>query len=96
MSDTKHWFTARKGSHLAYWKPAGLLEGIIEVHPDHPPIMHWCGGKSEELKVAPDGAFIVTPQYTGVIEIALGASVDMAGINDPDSWVDMQTDEPKP
>lgn len=84
-----HWFTARKGSQLARWSPRGFLEGIIEVHPDHPPIMHWCLGKSEELKPGPTGEFVV-PAYGGAVEIST-MKFEWETINDPESWVEMKT-----
>lgn len=62
MSETGiHWFTARKGAQLAWWQPPGSVGGIIEVHPDHPPIMHWFDGRDEEMKVIEDGAMIMVP-----------------------------------
>ena len=77
MTD-KLWFAARKGSSLAYWKPDGLLLGIIESHPDHPPIMHWLGGESVELKCTADGLPIVeVPNPNCPITIAVGVPEGM-------------------
>jgi hypothetical protein len=33
--------SVRKGSRLAYWKPHGILEAILECHPEHPPRLHY-------------------------------------------------------
>lgn len=35
----------RAGSQIAYWKPHGLLEAVIEVHPEHPPRLHYMDGR---------------------------------------------------
>ena len=79
MGEVKHWFTAREGAQLAYWKPEGLLLGVIEVHPDHPPIMHWLGGASEELKATADGTPIVTvPNPFAPITVNVGAASDVS------------------
>jgi hypothetical protein len=60
VAGAKLWFIAREGAQLAYWMPQGLLEAVIEVHPDHPPIMHWVDGTHEEMKLDPQGrAYVV-------------------------------------
>lgn len=60
IDGAKHWFTARQGSRLAWYCDGIVPMGIIEAHPDHPPIIHWLDGRSEELKVTPEGTPIVT------------------------------------
>jgi hypothetical protein len=57
--ETHHWFTARAGSMLAEYRPGEMLMGIIETHPDHPPILHRFGMPSEELKVDSEGRPVV-------------------------------------
>jgi hypothetical protein len=90
--DAAIWFTARKGAQLAYWKPEGLLLGVIEVHPDHPPIMHWIGGADEELKVSADGTPIVdVPNPLAPITVTIGKPSDE--LRDPTIW-DFQIVEP--
>lgn len=37
--------TIRPGSRIAFWKPNGILEGIIEVNPKHPPRFHYLDGR---------------------------------------------------
>jgi hypothetical protein len=72
-SEDTLWFTAKAGSQLAYWKPEGLLLGIIEAHPDHPPIMHWVGGKDEELRCNSEGVPIVmVPNPLAPITVTIG------------------------
>ena len=70
--DTRHWFTTRRGSQIVYYKPLGGLEGVVEVHPDHPPIMHWIDGRDEELRCDPEGRAIVnvpSPFQTITIDV---------------------------
>lgn len=65
----------RKGSAWAYWKPGGILSGIIEAHPDHPPRLHRFCGCTEELKVGPGGA-VELPSVTASdmkIEMGIGS-----------------------
>jgi hypothetical protein len=82
MTETKHWFTARKGSQLAKYHhhPSGLLLGIIEVHPDHRPIMHWLGGPDEELRPDAGGVYTVyVPSPNCTITVNVGASGGYGG-----------------
>ena len=37
--------TLRKGSTVAYWSPAGVVVGIIETNPEHPPRVHYFDGR---------------------------------------------------
>ena len=73
VDGTTHWFTARKGAQLAYYQPNGVLEGIIEAHPDYPPVVHWVDGRDEELKCTADGVPIInTVSPFGKVEIGVG------------------------
>lgn len=73
MNDARHIATLRKGSSVAYWQPMGLLEAIIEIHPDHPPRMHYLDGRPAiDLSLGPNGAWLVPEIDAGtdpVIEI---------------------------
>jgi hypothetical protein len=57
--DVMREFPVRAGATLNYWQPHGVLEGVIETHPDHPPIMHWLDGHDEELKCDAEGRPII-------------------------------------
>ena len=73
----KPWFTAREGAQLASWQPHGILEGIIEVHPEHEPIMHWIDGHDEELKCDQNGCpIVVTIDPFVTCEITVGVAED--------------------
>jgi hypothetical protein len=72
--ETKHWFTARKGSTL-HWFPKDRPIGILELNPEHEPILHWLGGASEVLKPTSTGAYVIdipNPSCTFVIEVGKG------------------------
>lgn len=71
-----YWFTARKGSTLQ-WFPKDAPLGIIEIHPEHQPIMHWMGGPDEVLKPSPSGAYIIDmpPSHTHVT-VSIGKPED--------------------
>ena len=46
MNDhTKMLAKVRKGSKLELWAPNGLVEGVIETNPDHPPLIHYNDGR---------------------------------------------------
>lgn len=45
MSEVKTIATIRKGSSVTYWKPDGILEGLLETNPDSPPRIHYLDGR---------------------------------------------------
>jgi hypothetical protein len=87
----QHWFTAREGASLGWYQPNGVLEGVIEVHPEHPPIMHWTDGRNEELMPTADGKYAITavdpfcPVYVSInreVEADELGLVVFAGVDD--------------
>jgi hypothetical protein len=93
MSDAKHWFTAREGSSLAWWYDGVLPMGIIEVNPDHPPIMHWLGGKSEELKVIDGKCIVDVPNPFAPCTVDIGKDVEWSQLDDVENWTTIKGDE---
>lgn len=63
--------TLRAGSRSYYWKPAGMLEGIIETHPDHPPRLHYLDGRETVELTIVDGAIVLPVVDIGECDVAV-------------------------
>lgn len=74
-----------EGTHIALYPPGNSPEGLLVIHPEHPPKIVYWDGRFEELEASVNGTQLyLPPQAVSSADLVL----EIGHLGDVTSWAD--------